>query len=348
MKIKDLFESRQLLTENFSRGAQNVLKNKNLVMGIANQLRDDHTIDPKLSRQFRRMSDEECATWFVEQLDRMERAGIDGTVYGRDGQHHMWVANNYSKGGDLWEDIEGELPEAMRDYTILKNRNLLDDRHADYQLFKGVKELHRYMVQHYSRVLDEVRKDAAKAALIKNRRSILVVDNEDYRIYMLQNRAAAIAFGKGATFCTASTTTDQWWKSYSSRGPIFGLQPKTEPKPNTTGMAALGDTIVEKYQFDGGSGSFMNNMDRREDAEGIKERFPYLWYDLQNGIKQNSSEIEKPDDEPGVEKVSYNVQKAIDGLKNGLRQYWTEEKRPAVKPAAEPEVPAVEPPPATQ
>ena len=149
MFLRELFESRTVLLESLSKGAMNVLANKNYVAGIAAGMRDDPSasLPYAMVAKFKKMSDEEVAKWFVEQLDRLERQGYEGIVYGRNGQYHMWVANNFAKGRDIWEDIEGEMGPALRDYTILKNRNMLSARHQDIQMYEGVKALHRYMVQ---------------------------------------------------------------------------------------------------------------------------------------------------------------------------------------------------------
>ena len=346
MKIVEILESIQLL-ENVSKGGENVLRDKKLVARLAEQLRDDFSLPRAVQVQFKRATDEAVATWFIEQLDAMEKRGVGGVIYGRNGQFHFWVANNYANGTDIWEDIEGELPEALRDFTILKNRNMLDTAHDDVQKFKGVKSLHRYMVQHYEAKLNDIRKDAELASMIKSRRSIKLVDNEQYSIYFLQNRAAAIAFGKGATFCTANSRSDTNWNSYSNRAPIFGLVAKTAPVQNTTGRPELGPTIQEKYQFDAStsprSANFRDYLDHQQRPEDIQEKFPYLWDDLSKGIMTNQAEIQTPEEEPGVEKKAYDVGAALEALKANLGKYFTNKKRPAEVAPEEPEVPQLPP-----
>lgn len=334
MRIVELFESKSILLENLSKGAENILKNDRLVTNIAAQLRDDFTIPPKVSRQFSRMDDVDAVKWFLGELDRMEREGSDGVPYSRDGKLHMWIAQNYANGSDLWEDIEGELQDTLRDFMILRNRNMLAERHQEINNYKGIKALHRYLVTHYQSALNDVRESAKSAALTKKARSILLADVPEYKLYLLQNRGAAIIHGKGATFCTANTNSDANWNSYSSKGAIFGLIPKGSMVTRAGGMFKPGtdpnDKVQEKFQFDGPSLSFRNNLDLNEKPATIRERFPYLWDDLVKGMNANKDEIEKPSDEAGIEKRSYDVSKTLDILKKNLGQYFTDMKRPVL------------------
>lgn len=346
MFLRELFESTRLVENAVSKGGANVLANKNLVAGIANGLRTDTspTMNYALQSKFNRLPDEEVAKWFVEQLDRIERQGYEGIIYGRNGQYHMWIAQNYAAGADLWEDIEGEMGPALRDFTILKNRNELDPRHADIGKYKGVKSLHRYMIQHYNDKLQEIRQTAAMAAMLKSARSILLADTPEYKIYYLQNRPSAIAFGKGATFCTANSNSEHNFKSYSSRAPLLGLLPKSEAKQDTTGRLG-GRTYQEKYQFDASndprSANFRDNLDQMVDPKVIRERFPYLWDDLSKGWIANAKEIGEPTEEAGIQKLQYDPQKELQKLRVNLSQYWTNEKRPEAPP--EGETPAEQP-----
>ena len=334
-----------LLLENQTKGAKNVLNDKRLVSGIASALRDDHTA-PKEIRKDKSKKDLDLATWFVDQLDRLDSQGLGGIISVRDGKNHIWVAKGYAAGNDIWEDIAGEYPEAIRDFMILKNRNMLDDRHKELMRFRGVKDLHRYMVVHYEKILTDLRKDAELSAIIKNKRAILVVDEPEYKIWLLQNRGAACAFGKGATYCTANSRESSMWNSYSARSAIFGMVPSE--KKSYTGNALPGGEykdLPEKFQFDAGSHSFRNPLDHQMNSEEIKDRFPYLFSDLVKGLNDNRLDIEDPTAQEGVETKVYNVADEIQKLKSGLAAFWTNEKRPkAEEPPAIDSTPTDNPP----
>jgi len=325
-----------ILKENTS-GAKNVLANKQLVSRIADHIRFDRTVPTNIRRD-RTKTDLDLATWFVNELDKIDAAGVHGVISVRDGKNHMWLAKCYANGNDLWEDITGEYPETIRDFMLLRNRNLLDANHKELTQYNGVKNLHRYLVTHYDNILKDLRKDAVLNAIIKNKRSILVVDNPDYKIWLLQNRGAACAFGKGATFCTASSTDPGNWERYSKAGAIFGMVPAEQR--SYTGTDAFGKPqkeLPEKFQFDAASYQFKNPLDMQVSAEQIKERFPYLYTDLVAGLRAHKNEIEAPREESGIEKKVYDVEAEIQKL-NKLSSYWTDKKRPVVKekPADEP------------
>lgn len=318
-----------ILKENTS-GARNVLANKQLVSRIADHIRFDRTVPVNIRRD-RTKTDLDLATWFVNELDRIDSAGVHGIISVREGKNHMWLAKCYANGNDLWEDITGEYPETIRDFMLLRNRNLLDANHKELTQYNGVKHLHRYLVTHYDDILKDLRKDAVLNAIIKNKRSTMVVDNPDYKIWLLQNRGAACAFGKGATFCTASSTDPGNWERYSKAGAIFGMVP-TEQR-SYTGKDAFGKPqkeLPEKFQFDAPSHQFKNPLDIQVDPEQIKERFPYLYTDLVAGLRAHKDEIENPKEEPSIEKKAYDVEAEIQKL-NNLQRYWTDKKRPVKK-----------------
>lgn len=338
MLLTELFHRPLLLEDGppLTKGAKNILADKGLIAKIADQLKDDFTVPSADRKVFRKQSDEQIAEWFVRKLDAMERRGVGGVIYGRDGQFHLWAAINYGNGTDSWEDVEGIMPGSLRDFVILKNRNLLDARHSDIQKFKGVGVLSRYIMHHYNDELKDIRKDAELAYLMKGARSVKLADNEDYRLYLLQNRGAACAFGKGATWCTANSHTDYNWKRYSGQNPdtkgaaVIGLVVKPEKR------AAHPDVkIEEKYQFDAGEwGSFKDPGNRDVSPRLINEVFPYLLSDLIKGLQNNQMAIENPrgpNDPDNLELVPYDVAEEIEKLKTKLSHYWTDQVRPVKK-----------------
>lgn len=333
MKVKELLvETKIVLLENLTKGAENILRNVSLTAKIADQLRNDFTVPVALSRKFQRQEDQDVVRWFLGELDRMEREGADEIIYSRDGKLHAWIAQNYANGSDLWEDIEGELQDTLRDFIILRNRNMLAERHREINDYKGVKELHRYLVTHYQEALNSIKETAKSAAITKKARSIKLADNSEYMLYLLQNRGAAIIHGKGATFCTANTQSDYNWNNYSQNGAIFGLLVKGSmvAKPKAIGQidTSTQEKVQEKYQFDAPSRSFKDNLDMQVDPKLITKRFPYLWDDLKKGLETNKAEIENPQHETNIEKKSYNVSKTLHELQSNLTNYWTGKTRP--------------------
>jgi hypothetical protein len=339
MLLTELFHRSFLLEDGppLTKGAKNVLANETLVDNIAKHLKADWSVSREDKNTFRRKSDKEIAEWFVRKLDEMERQGVGGVIYGREGQYHLWAAINYADFKDTWEDIQGIMPGALRDFTILKNRSLLQSAHIDIQEFKGPSVLARYMLHHYQETLTKIRKDAELAALTKDARSVKLVDNEDYRLYLAQNRGAACKFGKGATWCTANSHSDTNWKRYSGqeRGTVGGaiIVLITNPEKSNQYQDLK---IDKKYQFDGGEyGSFKDPENRDASSSVIKQAFPYLWDDLQKGLRANKQEIESPprsEKDPDIlELIAYDVEEEIRKLESKLSRYWTDKVRPTGK-----------------
>lgn len=372
-----------LLLEDHTKGAKNILANKNLVAAIADQIRMDHTIPPEVTKDPKK-TDLDLATWFVDQLDSIEEAGHVGVPFSRNGQYHMWAATNYSQGRDIWEELSGEMAPALTYFTTLKNRvyppdwpkeelrgkPMLDPRHQDIGKYKGVKDLHRYMVTHYKPILDDITKKAREQSLEKwmtqNARSVKLATTPEYDLYLLQNWPAAFKHGKGCAFCTFNSRNDYQFQHYSKNSPLFGLVPKLLPRIEK-GEKSTGMNILQKFQFDPATHSFKDYRDAQADPKFIKETFPYLFDDLVKGMLENQDEIENPSPEtvrgqgprsdntnkvsmptsPGapMEKKAYNVADVISQLKTKLKGYWTDKKRPAEEEPPTPDTATPDTPP---
>ena len=103
-----------------TKGSLRVIKDKNLVAGLADAVRDDSRMNPKVfppnsSKIFSKASDEEVANWFLENIDAIERAGYEGTIYSRDGVNNEWIARRYIAGSHTWEDLIGVMNMNLRD-----------------------------------------------------------------------------------------------------------------------------------------------------------------------------------------------------------------------------------------
>ena len=138
-KLKDLIEG-LLLEATLTKGSQRVMANKDLVAGIADALRDDARTHPQnfpagANRSFQKAPDEELARWFLEKLDDIEKEGYEGTVYSRDGVNSDWIARRYIAGSHNMEDLIGVLNMNLRDWYLLKNRDMLDPNHRDLPKF---------------------------------------------------------------------------------------------------------------------------------------------------------------------------------------------------------------------
>ena len=315
---------------------------------LADAVRDDAMFAPAafpagFAKTAQKATDETLANWFLEQLDRIEAGGYNGTVYSRNGVNNMWVVTRYIAGSHNWEDIEGTLNMNLLKFYTLKNRDMLDANHQDLQQFKSVRELGQYMVYHYSDKLKDLEQQLANAAKKKTSRAIKVVDNDDYSIYMILNRNASCIYGLGANWCTANTSSGNFFHSYSGRAALFQIYPKKpqEVNKNKGGKAITGN---ERYQFDAGGPNFMDIADDPVRPDVVAKRFPYLGDDLVTSLQQNAEGlqgfIDKAIEDPALQQSDdtkvkpYKVEDEVQKLRKMYDSgYFTKEKRPA-EPAA--------------
>jgi hypothetical protein len=328
-----------------TKGSQRVMNDKNLVSNLADAIRDDASSNPRafaagFSKQAKKLPDEELAQWFLENLDRIEAAGYEGTIYSRDGAYSEWIVRRYIAGSHNWEDITGVMNMNMRDWTILKNRNMLDANHRDIPKFNSVRDLGRYMTVHYNDKLEQVRDAAKNAERNKKAKTIKVVDNDDYKIFVTLNRAAACAVGLGTQWCTANSNHDSHFHRYAGEAFLFQMFPKNPEKVDKiSGFNQKHITGDEKYQFGADSGlSFKDIADDQVNKNIIKERFPYIYTDIVHGIKSNKEKIEQAfkelSDDPTLQdndfKIkTYELDKELEKLHKFVNAgYFTDKVRP--------------------
>jgi hypothetical protein len=354
-ELDKLLEGLLLEAVALTKGSQRVMNNPDLVAGIADAMRDDarahpHNFPAGSARNFQKQPDEELAQWFLENLDKIEKEGYEGTVYSRDGVNSDWIARRYIAGSHNWEDIIGTLNMNLRDWYLLRNRDMLDANHKDLPKFNSIRDLGKYLSTHYHSKLAGARDAAKLAALNKMAKKAKLVDNEDYSIYTVFNWAGARAVGLGTNWCTANSTSDLNYNNYSNRGMLFQMFPKNPVHVDKTG-SVLKSHIKgpEKYQFDGGSGSFMDIADDRVSADNIKDKFPYLWNDLKKSLLANKEKLETAmremhDDiqlakNPATATKVYDIDDEINKLKKYLGSYFTDKVRKEPEPEQLPSTP---------
>lgn len=346
MTIKSLLET--ILTEAvaLTKGSQRVMNDKKMVAELADAIRDDAATNPASfpagsNRTFQKTSDQDLAQWFLENLDKIEREGYEGSVYSRDGVNSEWIVRRYIAGSHNWEDITGVMNMNFRDWYILKNRNLLDANHRDIPKFNSVRDIGRYMTLHYDAMLKDARDAARKAALAKMAKTIKIVDNDDYKIFASLNRAAGMSVGLGTQWCTANSNYADHFHRYSSEAMLFQMFPKDPEEVNkTSGFSGKQITGKEKYQFGADSSlSFKDIADDQVNARAMSQRFPYLYTDITSSLRKNKAKIEQAfkdlSEDPTLQapdhKIkTYNIEDEIRKLHKFVdRGYMTDQVRPA-------------------
>ena len=159
-------------------------------------------------------------------------------------EYTQWLARMYAKGGIKLEDLNRGALIAL--YNLGKKRRMIKPEHADINRFKTYKEFEDTMLQQYE--LDDIENVGDKKAEDKGEAKT-VFDNDQVRIVVPENAAAACYYGRGTRWCTAATRGDNRFDSYNHQGKLYILIPK---KPTHPG---------EKYQLHFQSGSCMDEND---------------------------------------------------------------------------------------
>lgn len=357
MLLRELFYNtkRRILKENLSKGSQTVMSKPALISSLAETVREDADMNPTYfggiaaAKKLEKMPDQDIAQWFLNQLDMMEAEGYRGFRYSQDGKNNLWIVQNYTAMRDTWEDITGKMQPVLFDFYALKNRNLLDANHNDIMKFKGIRELGQYVNTHYAEKVKEIRDSVLKSArdklIDKQAKAIPVVNNDDYKIYMILNRFAAQKLARGAVWCTGMEHTDAHFRSYTSRAALFVIFPN-DAQEVTVDQGHRRIDGREKYQFDAGGPYFMNIGDRMQEPRAIRERFPYLYDDLTKGLEANKSRLEEIMNalsqdqslsrDPDSKTLTYDIDAEIQKLEKFVeRGFMTRTERPAQVAAPE-------------
>lgn len=343
MWLRSLIETLIRLEE--SKGGDRVLANKKMVSDLAASIRDDALTNPSsfpldFRRSLKRADDQNLAKWFVDQLDQIESQGYEGMQYSRDGVNHEWVARRYIAGSHNWEDVQGTMGMNLAKWYYLKNRDLLDKNHQELWKFNSIRDIGYYMTRHYEQALQDYVAALRAAADKKVSKAIKLVDNDDYRIYMILNRAAACSYGLGSNWCTANSTFSGHYHNYADQGALYQMYPKNAEQVS---KEKFGKQIEgsERYQFGPDAAfNFMDIADDRVPAEQIAERFPYLYHDLTSAMRSKSAELQAYidklaqdptlQDEDKTKIKHYVIADEINKLNGFLnRRYMTREPRPA-------------------
>jgi len=357
MHFFSLIESLLMEAAALTKGSQRVMNDKNLVASLADAIRDDARSHPAAfpagsSRTFQKAPDEQLAQWFLENIDKIEREGYENVVYSRDGVNSEWIARRYIAGSHNWEDLTGVMNMNLRDWYLLKNRNMLDPNHKDLFKFNSVRDVGYYMTTHYKDKLEKIRDAAKNAARNKMAKSVKLVDNDEYRIYTTLNRAAGCALGLGTQWCTANSQYGGHFHTYSGRAMLFQLFPYAKEKDKEGNFVDVKDeegkrqlSQTEKYQFDAGGPNFMDITDKPAKPESVAKQFPYLFTDLAKALKDNKTKMEQAfkdlSDDPTLQGEDYKIKTyEIDDEIKKLhkfvdRGYFTDQVRPKAVSSAE-------------
>jgi len=355
----------QILNENQSvpltKGSQRVFNDKNLVSKLGETIKLDVKYNPDsfpqdIQKNFKKMSDEELARWFLESLDKIEKEGYLGVNYSSDGENSSWITKNYINDKHKWEDIVGTLNMNLSRWYYGRNNGLFHQVHNDLHKIDGIRKVGNILSYSYSQAFIDFEKAMLAKKMKKEIRASKIVDNDDYSIYITFNRAANINLGLGTNWCTANSSPgSNMFFNYAGKGLLFQLNPKVKVafEKEKHGKKIVGNA---RYQFDQSGPYFMDLADEPVTPAFVLETFPYLYNDLVEALSAKKTEIQNYSDschnDPVLKKSTfgqcpeYNIDEEITKLKRFVdKGFMQETPRPPKEPEleAEPKVPALPP-----
>jgi len=176
-------------------------------------------------------------------------------------EYVQWMARKYTDPRNLvkFEDYIGQLPEYLAKFHKLKQRRMIENPRNDINRYDNVPD--------FMNVIDEYPDPVKPEDRDKGQAKVFYEDN-DLRIIVPQDKAAACYYGQGTRWCTASTVGINQFERYNRFGPLYIVIPKN---PTYNG---------QKYQFSFPYGQFMDERDRSIDNEigrELAQKYPQLY-----------------------------------------------------------------------
>ena len=220
--------------------------------------------------------------WKIISDEGVKRALIDSYIESFENadptpnkEYVQWMVRKFVDPKNMvkYEDYMGQLPAYLKKFHKLKQRRMLEYPRSDINKYEDV--------PNFMNVIDEYpdpeRQESGKE--LKGNATEFYEDN-DLRIIVPQDQNAACYYGRGTRWCTAATVGQNFFNSYSARGPLYIIIPK---RPEHNG---------EKYQFSFAADQFMDESDDTIDNDRgnkLGEKYPQLGDIFKNEIQQNQS-----------------------------------------------------------
>ena len=181
-------------------------------------------------------------------LDPTYKDGVDKV-----GNYSRWLFDMYRKTKQIPND---SIKDILAEFD--RKKPFMDIQNRDINKFKDIHTLET-VVNNTEVSATRKQKENRRAM----NRSIIEKDAEyigtfgNYEIYTPETYAASCKLGQGTTWCTASTSSENYFNSYTKEGPLYIIINKNNP--------------TEKYQIHFQSNSFMDKDDKPVSPITIKD-----------------------------------------------------------------------------
>lgn len=305
MKITDLL---------FEANIAAKLKDPRTLKMIEIAMRHDSTLPPaKIAKLGPKPEQSKIVQLWSDLLDE----ALSNTNYGDisvGGKFDDWLTRLYINGNIDYEDLTGESGDSLGAWQALSTRQLLKPEDQDFNRFKSLKELQsRILGGKYSAELQRIKNAALIEKLKRDKREIVIIDDDRFLVRIPLNYAACYNHNNGegalATFCTGSSSGNDWFRKYASDDMIVQVIDKENANDKNG-----------KWQFITGN-SYRELKNAIQESSSIDwndslfaSLFPGLMARIVDAIRDNSELIREKSVEFGLGRNGYDPNATADRI----------------------------------
>ena len=279
----------------------NIMKDPKLAKMLAIAVRHDRTF-PK--NEIADMGPRPTVADYVQAWSKLVNQTLAKNDYGdlsKEGKFDNWLLKLYNNHAIDYEDLNGEGGDALGAWQALSTRGLLKKPDQDFNKFPSIRSLQQAMEKdEYRNTLRRIKDAEALEKHKRNRKEIVLLDNDRFHVIMPLNYGACYTFnnqtGHMSNFCTGGSSGLNWFNNYAPDGPIISIIDKQNV-----------DNKNGKWQLHAPTSQLVNStQDQRYNRTGadleFSKRFPGLMKEIVRAmltkageVKTGSKEISPPD-----------------------------------------------------
>ena len=279
----------------------NIMKDPKLAKMLAIAVRHDRTF-PK--NEIADMGPRPTVADYVQAWSKLVNQTLAKNDYGdlsKEGKFDSWLLKLYNNHAIDYEDLNGEGGDALGAWQALSTRGLLKKPDQDFNKFPSIRSLQQAMEKdEYRNTLRRIKDAEALEKHKRNRKEIVLLDNDRFHVIMPLNYGACYTFnnqtGHMSNFCTGGSSGLNWFNNYAPDGPIISIVDKQNV-----------DNKNGKWQLHAPTSQLVNStQDQRYNRTGadleFSKRFPGLMKEIVRAmltkageVKTGSKEISPPD-----------------------------------------------------
>ena len=279
----------------------NIMKDPKLAKMLAIAVRHDRTF-PK--NEIADMGPRPTVADYVQAWSKLVNETLAKNEYGdlsKEGKFDSWLLKLYNNHAIDYEDLNGEGGDALGAWQALSTRGLLQKPDQDFNKFPSIRALQQAMGKdEYRNTLRRIKDAEALEKHKRNRKEIVLLDNDRFHVIMPLNYGACYTFnnqtGHMSNFCTGGSSGLNWFNNYAPDGPIISIIDKQNV-----------DNKNGKWQLHAPTSQLVNStQDQRYNRTGadleFSKRFPGLMKEIVRAmltkageVKTGSKEISPPD-----------------------------------------------------